>query len=106
MTTRALGVEECLRRLTSHDAHIGRVAFDDGKGPIVLPVNYRVHAGAVVFRTHGGLLYAAAMDRRPVAFEADQVNPLWHEGWSVLIRGHLVPEDDPDIAGQLDAVLK
>ena len=106
MTTRALSVEESLRRLTAHETHIGRVAFDDGPGPIVLPVNYRIHAGSVVFRTHGGLLYKAAVDRAPVAFEVDEVNHLWQEGWSVMVRGHLMTEDDPDVCAHLDTTLR
>ncbi|WP_255276608.1 pyridoxamine 5'-phosphate oxidase family protein [Actinomadura madurae] len=40
---------ECLRLISG--GAIGRVAFDDGEGPTVIPVNYAVADDAVVFRT-------------------------------------------------------
>ncbi|MEV5892377.1 pyridoxamine 5'-phosphate oxidase family protein [Nonomuraea fuscirosea] len=44
-----LETEECLRLVAP--GGIGRVAFSGSHGPTVLPVNYKYHDGAVVFRT-------------------------------------------------------
>jgi nitroimidazol reductase NimA-like FMN-containing flavoprotein (pyridoxamine 5'-phosphate oxidase superfamily) len=33
---------------------IGRIAFNGSHGPTVLPVNYKLHDGAIVFRTARG----------------------------------------------------
>jgi hypothetical protein len=41
--------EECLKLLRS--PHVARVVYDDG-GPVVVPVNYLVDHGTVLFRTY------------------------------------------------------
>ncbi|MFD0664078.1 pyridoxamine 5'-phosphate oxidase family protein [Thermocatellispora tengchongensis] len=48
---------ECLRLVSG--GGIGRVAFGGPSGPVVLPVNYVVRDGAIVFRTR----YGGAMDQ-------------------------------------------
>ncbi|MFD0533894.1 pyridoxamine 5'-phosphate oxidase family protein [Actinomadura luteofluorescens] len=40
---------ECMKLLSG--GSIGRVAFDDGEGPTVVPVNYAVEGDSVIFRT-------------------------------------------------------
>ncbi|GII66125.1 hypothetical protein Skr01_62100 [Sphaerisporangium krabiense] len=95
-----LGQEECMRLISP--GGIGRVAFDGAPGPTVLPVNYRVAGGDIVFRTReGGIL---DLDLRSglrgldikIAFQVDRVDEIRHEGWSVLIQGaaHHVPEEE------------
>jgi len=66
---------------------IGRVAVSIGTVPAVFPVNYAVLDGDVVFRTTAGTKLDAAVRRSVVAFEVDDVDPLYHEGWSVLVVG-------------------
>ncbi|MFI7708703.1 pyridoxamine 5'-phosphate oxidase family protein [Nonomuraea sp. NPDC049480] len=44
--------EECLALVAP--GGIGRVAFNGSHGPTVLPVNYKFHDGAIVFRTSYG----------------------------------------------------
>lgn len=84
----ALSPRECLRLLRGHVPHIGRMGFTARGGqPLVIPVNYHVDGNAVVFRTEPeSLLASHAVDRR-VAFEVDEVDGAWLEGWSVLIQG-------------------
>ena len=54
---------------------------------MVYPVNYAVHDGAILFRTRrGGDLDASTLNRW-VAFEIDEADNLYHEGWSVLVVG-------------------
>lgn len=79
-----LPVEACLDLLGQH--HLGRVAFLRDGAPELLPVNYVLHEGTVVFRTgDGGLL--AQTHRADVAFQVDHVDPGWGTGWSVVVRG-------------------
>lgn len=77
--------EDCyaLMRATS----VGRIAFDDGGVPVVLPVNYVIDGRDVLMRTAIGSKLDVAIMRRPVAFEVDEVDEEHGAGWSVLLRG-------------------
>ncbi len=66
---------------------IGRVGFVSDGVPLVLPVNFAWHEGAVVFRTLEGLKLAAAAKGLPVCFEVDQWDADARSGWSVVLRG-------------------
>ncbi|GAT67068.1 DNA-binding protein [Planomonospora sphaerica] len=85
---------------------VGRVAFDDGGGPTILPVNYVLHDNAVVFRTAAdgpfgeNLRTGVPGVEFKVAFEVDRIDDPNREGWSVLIRGgaHLVSSPDEQAA--------
>jgi uncharacterized protein len=82
-----LSVDECMRLLTTHIPRIGRVSFvADGK-PVILPVNYVFFEGSVIFRTARGAKLTAAAGSHFVAFEVDEVDETWREGWSVLVQG-------------------
>jgi nitroimidazol reductase NimA-like FMN-containing flavoprotein (pyridoxamine 5'-phosphate oxidase superfamily) len=72
---------------------IGRIAYASRFGPAVLPVNYKWHDGAIVFRTtrHGALdedlQTGIASGDYTVAFEIDEIDVPGRQGWSVLIQG-------------------
>src|SRR5689334_24601030 len=72
---------------------IGRIAYQSRFGPAVLPVNYKWHDGAVVFRTarHSALdedlQTGIAGGDYLVAFEIDDYDTPGRQGWSVLIQG-------------------
>ncbi|MFB4317846.1 pyridoxamine 5'-phosphate oxidase family protein [Actinomadura sp. 21ATH] len=97
-----LDAAECLELISP--GGVGRVAFDDGEGPTVIPVNYTVEGTAVIFRTSlegrlnqslATVLTGAAVR---VAFEVDRIDEERHEGWSVLLRGggeHLPDHERP-----------
>ncbi|MFC6554702.1 pyridoxamine 5'-phosphate oxidase family protein [Nonomuraea cavernae] len=96
----SLDRDECLRLVAP--GGVGRVAFSGLYGPTVLPVNYRLHEGAIVFRTaHGGPMDrdlrtgVEGMDIK-IGFEVDRIDEARREGWSVLIQGpaHHVPPDE------------
>jgi uncharacterized protein len=75
----------------------GRVAFgNDDEGLTVLPVNCLFSGDVVLFQAQVG----SALDRlgagRPVAFEADHVDPIGESGWSVLVRGTAAHVEDPE----------
>jgi nitroimidazol reductase NimA-like FMN-containing flavoprotein (pyridoxamine 5'-phosphate oxidase superfamily) len=86
-----LDEDQCLELISP--GGIGRIAYVGRFGPAVLPVNYELQDGAIVFRTaeHGpldedlrtGITHA---DYK-VAFEIDDIDPAARQGWSVLIQG-------------------
>lgn len=84
----ALSASECWRLIRGKPVAVGRIAItvlDDR--PVILPVNYHLDGEAVVIRTARGSLLARRATERPVAFEVDEVDPAWQDGWSVLIQG-------------------
>lgn len=79
-----LSEEECWRFLESH--HIGRLAVSIAGQPEVFPVNYVVDDRTIVFLTAEGTKLAAALLGRAVAMEIDAADPMFHTGWSVVVR--------------------
>jgi nitroimidazol reductase NimA-like FMN-containing flavoprotein (pyridoxamine 5'-phosphate oxidase superfamily) len=101
---------ECLRLISP--GGVGRIAFVGSYDLTVLPVNYRLVNGAILFRTaEDGL---TEQDLRPeiaggeyrVAFEVDHLDDATREGWSVLVRGpaHHLDADDEQEAARLAGV--
>jgi nitroimidazol reductase NimA-like FMN-containing flavoprotein (pyridoxamine 5'-phosphate oxidase superfamily) len=88
-----LSGDECQALLGG--SHLGRIALVEGGRPLILPVNYVLDDGAVVFRTDQGSKLDAAVRGAPVAFEVDGVNSERRTGWSVLIRGRAEHVTDP-----------
>jgi CBS domain-containing protein/nitroimidazol reductase NimA-like FMN-containing flavoprotein (pyridoxamine 5'-phosphate oxidase superfamily) len=80
-----LTLDDCLARLRA--AAVGRVAFVQNGGPVVLPVNHGVDGVTIVFRTTWGSKLEAARSAEVAAFEADDIDPVTRTGWSVLVRG-------------------
>jgi nitroimidazol reductase NimA-like FMN-containing flavoprotein (pyridoxamine 5'-phosphate oxidase superfamily) len=82
---------ECLRLISP--GGIGRIAYMGRYGLTVLPVNYKLHDGAIMFRTSQDsptgedLQTGIAHAEYSVAFEIDDIDPVRREGWSVLIHG-------------------
>ena len=66
---------------------VGRVAFVDKDGPVVLPVNYVLDGNAVVFCTSSANTIGRHLDSGTVAFEVDEFDHVTQSGWSVLVRG-------------------
>lgn len=78
-------VEHCLELLAQRS--IGRFAVaTPGSAPLVLPVNYVMDHDVVVFRSDSGEK-VDALRQQPVSFEIDEIDPLHHTGWSVLVKG-------------------
>lgn len=68
-------------------ASVGRLAWVDADGPVVVPVNIAVSAGAVVVRTAAYSTIAREVDDSRVAVEVDALDGEDRTGWSVLVRG-------------------
>lgn len=90
-----LDVDQCLHLLETHVPHVGRVAVIEGTKPVMLPVNYVYFEGAIVFRSDPGAKLAAAAQRANVAFEVDEIDTAWQEGWSIVIQGRAEEVTDP-----------
>ncbi|PBC93335.1 hypothetical protein BX281_1128 [Streptomyces sp. Ag82_O1-15] len=93
-----LSAEECRTRLSRHG--VGRIAMDTPDGPTVVPLNYTVIDGAVMFRTAPDAVPATAVGAH-VAFEVDHIDEALSQGWSVLIRGFARAVTDPDAVCRL-----
>ena len=90
-TIEGLDDAESLRLISA--GGIGRIAYMSRFGPAVLPVNYKWHDGAIVFRTtrHSALdedlQTGITGGDYIVAFEIDEIDVPGRQGWSVLIQG-------------------
>lgn len=80
-----LSREECLRLLGAHS--LGRLAIVVGGRPVMFPVNYALDGSTIVFRTDEGTKLHGTVPEQEVAFEIDDVDRLYHTGWSVLAVG-------------------
>lgn len=93
--------EECLQLLAR--ATLGRIGVTDRALPTVLPVTFRMVDDRIVFRTATGTKLDAATRNAVVAFEVDDVDPLSHAGWSVVVTGLAREVTDPDELASVDA---
>ena len=105
---------ECWQLLRS--VTIGRVVFTHRAMPAIRPVNHLIDGRTIVIRTHMGAAIASrAMERQPdsdgrppgsvVCYEADDLDPVRHTGWSVIATGLARLVTDPaDIARYATAV--
>lgn len=89
----SLTADEC-RRLIAPGG-VGRVLFvEPGRGPVAIPVNYRMDGDDVVFRT-GGAGVVDAVGQATVSFDVDHLDEDLAEGWSVLLTGTASVISDP-----------
>jgi len=107
-TPETLDRDECLRLITP--GGVGRIAFEEISGPVILPVDYALHGSSVIFRTaFGGPLDAALRTggqeaESKVAFEVDRIDDAGREGWSVLVRGGIHPVSSEEDRAALAAL--
>ncbi|MCU1688406.1 MAG: flavin-nucleotide-binding protein [Pseudonocardiales bacterium] len=81
---------QCLALLRT--VPVGRIGIPVADGaPEIIPINFVVDRGTVVFRTGPGTKFAAALEHRPVTFEADGYTTADNEAWSVVIKGTSAP---------------
>jgi nitroimidazol reductase NimA-like FMN-containing flavoprotein (pyridoxamine 5'-phosphate oxidase superfamily) len=86
-----LDENECLHLI--EPGGIGRIGYVGRFGPTVLPVNYQLRGGAIVFRTAADgpldedLRTGIADATYRVAFEIDGIDLAAGRGWSVLVQG-------------------
>jgi nitroimidazol reductase NimA-like FMN-containing flavoprotein (pyridoxamine 5'-phosphate oxidase superfamily) len=89
---------------------IGRLCFAGRFDLTVLPVNYAIHDGTVLFRTapHGttdeDLRTCIAHAEYRVAFEVDDFDAQTREGWSVLVQGPAHHLDSDEERAEAEAI--
>ena len=105
---------ECWHLLKS--ASIGRVVFTHRAMPAIRPVNHLIDGRKIIIRTHlGAAIASRAMEQSSggqgkspgsvVCYEADDLDPVRHTGWSVIATGMARLVTDPaDIARYASAV--
>jgi nitroimidazol reductase NimA-like FMN-containing flavoprotein (pyridoxamine 5'-phosphate oxidase superfamily) len=95
-----LAPEECWQRIAR--APVGRLAFAEEGGPMILPVVHGVVGHRIAFRSAAGGKLGAARMQGPVAFEVDGWDVEARRGWSVVARG--TARSAPEDTGDLDAL--
>ena len=110
--------DECWRLLGT--VSLGRIVFTRRALPAIRPVNHLTDGQAIIVRSHLGadIVAHASDDGAVVCYEADELDPDRHTGWSVIATGlaSLVREPvrvaryremlNPWIMGQMDYVLE
>jgi len=79
---------EALRLLGS--VSLGRVVFTQRAMPAVRPVNHILDSTGIIIRSHSGAAIISEVDTARgavVAYEADNINPNYLLGWSVVVTG-------------------
>lgn len=81
-----LSTEECMQ-LLKLGSYVGRIGFILDGRPSLLPVNYLSEEHSLVFASLDGTKLHTLAGGADVVFEVDEARPLYHAGWSVLVRG-------------------
>lgn len=77
---------------------LGRIVFTQRAMPAIRPVNHLVDDRAIIIRSHLGaaiVAHAAVDDGAVVCYEADDLDPVRHTGWSVVATGMARLVSDP-----------
>ncbi len=78
--------EECRAHIAA--GGIGRFLFTEaGRGPVAIPVNYKMDGADVIFRTSAEDRIASAIRQHHVSFDIDHLDDMLAEGWSVVLSG-------------------
>jgi uncharacterized protein len=93
MNLQPISPAESIRLLAS--VPVGRIVFTVRALPAVRPVNFVVDDGSVIIRTGPGSKLTAAVRNAVVAFQADEIDPVGHTGWSVTVTGRVQEIRDP-----------
>lgn len=84
--TEVLAVSDCWKLLRG--VSVGRLAVWVDDHPELFPINFRAVQESIVFRTGPGTKLSAALNGKPVAVEADEINSNTNVAWSVVVKGH------------------
>jgi uncharacterized protein len=95
---REIGRTECLELIGT--SRVGRVAYCDEHGPVVLPVNHVLDGDQILIRISPHSLLARHLRSGRASFQVDEFDDYTQSGWSVLVRAdaEFVPYDElPEI---------
>ncbi len=96
-----LDEDECWELVRSRE--VGRMAYDDERGPMVVPVTFVLDGETVLFRVAPYSQLARHLPDALAAFEVDEFDYFTRSGWSVVLRGSIeaVENDDVRALGEL-----
>lgn len=78
--------EECRAYVAA--GGVGRFLYDDdSRGPVAVPVNYKMDGADVVFRTSSPNMVKKGAGQQKASFDVDHLDDVLGEGWSVLLSG-------------------
>jgi transcriptional regulator with XRE-family HTH domain len=97
-----LDPRECHALLRS--GGVARVVFVADRGPVALPVNFRMLGEDIVFRTGDGSIGQAVTAGGVLGFEVDHLDDALGEGWSVLATGHGELVEDKAVLEEIAAL--
>ena len=98
--------EECWDLLRG--TPVGRVVFTMHALPAIRPVNHVIDGQAIIIRSHLGSAITghASRDGAVVCYEADDIDPVQHTGWSVIATGMARLVTDPDAISRYQQALE
>jgi nitroimidazol reductase NimA-like FMN-containing flavoprotein (pyridoxamine 5'-phosphate oxidase superfamily) len=87
---------------------LGRVVFTMHAMPAIRPVNHLVDGRTIVIRSHLGSAITghASGGGAVVCYEADDIDPVRHTGWSVIVTGTARLVTDPEAASRYQQALQ
>jgi nitroimidazol reductase NimA-like FMN-containing flavoprotein (pyridoxamine 5'-phosphate oxidase superfamily) len=88
-----LGRDECMRLAAT--GSVGRVVFTEQALPAVTPVSYALKDGSIFLKAGEGSKLANGINGSVVAFEVDEFDHDFSQGWSVVFVGKAMPVFEP-----------
>lgn len=87
---------------------MGRVVFTMNALPAIRPVNHLVDGQSIIIRSHLGAAITGhtSQDGAVVCYEADEIDPDRHTGWSVIATGLARLVRDPDLVHRYEQALE
>lgn len=82
---------------------VGRVALCAADGPHIVPLNYAILDGFVVFRTSPYSVLGTFGRNSLLAFEVDHIDPDKKYSWSIVVRGRCQWVDDSETIASIEA---
>lgn len=98
--TQVLTRDECLRHLAA--GSVGRVSVSSKAMPAVLPVRYSLVDDRILFWADPHDHPAAIADGTVIGFQADEIDPVEHGGWSVMVVGRASHVREPEVVAALE----
>ena len=98
--------QEAMRLLRS--VSYGRIVFTRDALPAIHPVNHIIDAGDVIIRSRLTAKISLNVRSVPgvlVAYEADDIDPIRHVGWSVVVTGVARTVTDPQRLARCERLL-
>lgn len=92
---RELDHVECWELIRTRE--VGRVAYVDERGPMVVPITFTSGGGSVLFRVSPYSEIARHLPDARVALEVDELDDFTRSGWSVVLRGVIETVETDDL---------